>query len=94
MGALEFFEARHPHLTRQIMLAKKKGRLAHAYLLHSDKEETRESFATALAMTAAMANPPRKRAITELANSNSAFEIPPCVAKLPIRMNSGITLRS
>ena len=48
----------------------------------------------ALAMTAAMANPPRKRAITELANSNSAFEIPPCVAKLPIRMNSGITDRS
>jgi hypothetical protein len=32
-----------------------------------------------------------KRAISEAANSNSALEMPPCVAKLPIRMNSGIT---
>jgi hypothetical protein len=32
--------------------------------------------------------------ITTLANSNSAFEMPPCDAKLPIRMKSGITDRS
>ena len=48
----------------------------------------------AQASTAAIARPPRKRDITTLANSNSALEMPPCVAKLPIRMNSGITLRS
>jgi hypothetical protein len=46
------------------------------------------------ASTAAIARPPRKRAITELANSNSDFEMPPCEAKLPIRMKSGITDRS
>ena len=48
----------------------------------------------ALAMTAAMAKPPLKRAMTTLANSNKALEMPPWVAKLPIRMNSGITDRS
>jgi hypothetical protein len=32
--------------------------------------------------------------MTTLANSNRAFEMPPCVAKLPIRMNSGMTERS
>jgi hypothetical protein len=32
--------------------------------------------------------------MTAAANSNSAREMPPWVAKLPIRMNSGITLRS
>jgi hypothetical protein len=48
----------------------------------------------ALAITAAIARPPRKRAISVAATSNSALEMPPCVAKLPIRMNSGITERS
>ena len=48
----------------------------------------------ALASTEAIARPPRKRPITAAAKSNRAFEMPPCVAKLPIRMNSGITLRS
>jgi hypothetical protein len=32
--------------------------------------------------------------MTTLANSNSAFEMPPWVAKLPIRMKSGMTERS
>ena len=44
--------------------------------------------------TAAIASPPLKRDITTLAKPNSAFEMPPWVAKLPIRMKSGITLRS
>ena len=48
----------------------------------------------AQASTAAIARPPRKRPMTTLANSNSAFEMPPWVAKLPIRMNSGMTDRS
>ena len=48
----------------------------------------------ALAPTAAMASPPLKRAMSTLANWNSALEMPPCVAKLPMRMNSGITDRS
>jgi hypothetical protein len=48
----------------------------------------------AQASTEAIARPPLKRAITAAANSNSARLKPPCVAKLPIRMNSGITLRS
>jgi len=48
----------------------------------------------ALAITAAMARPPLKRAMTTLAKSNSALEMPPWVAKLPIRMNSGMTDRS
>ena len=48
----------------------------------------------ALASTAAIAKPPLKRPITAAANSNSAREMPPCVAKLPIKMKSGMTLRS
>ncbi len=48
----------------------------------------------ALAMTAAIARPPWKRDITALANPNRALEMPPWVAKCPIRMNSGITDRS
>ena len=46
------------------------------------------------ASTAAIARPPRKRPMTALANSNSAREMPPCDAKLPIRMKSGMTERS
>ena len=46
------------------------------------------------ANTAAMAKPPRKRPITMLAMLNKALEIPPCVAKFPINMNSGITDKS
>ena len=48
----------------------------------------------ALASTAAIASPPLKRDMTALAKPNKAFEMPPCVAKWPIRMNSGITDRS
>ena len=48
----------------------------------------------ALASTAAMASPPLKRPITELAKPNKALEIPPWVAKWPIRMNNGMTDRS
>jgi len=48
----------------------------------------------ALANTAAMANPPLKRPMMPAANWNRALLIPPCVAKLPIRMNSGMTERS
>ena len=57
-------------------------------------EEPQIAPKAAAAITAAMARPPRKRAVSTLANSNSALEMPPCVAKLPIRMNSGITDRS
>ena len=42
----------------------------------------------------AMAMPPRKRPSNALAKSNSAFDRPPCMAKAPISMNSGITERS
>ena len=48
----------------------------------------------AQASTAPMARPPRKRPITPAAKSNSALLIPPCVAKCPIRMKSGMTDRS
>jgi hypothetical protein len=48
----------------------------------------------ALAATEPIASPPRKRPISAAANSNSAREMPPWVANWPIRMNSGITLRS
>ncbi|MCY1380138.1 hypothetical protein D9M69_679280 [compost metagenome] len=57
-------------------------------------EEPQMAPKPALASTAAMASPPLNRAVTTLANWNSALEMPPCVAKLPIRMNSGITDRS
>ena len=42
----------------------------------------------------AMAKPPLKPPITLAANSNKDLLMPPLVAKLPIRMNNGITLRS
>ena len=48
----------------------------------------------AQAKTEPIANPPRKRDISAEANSNNARDKPPRVAKFPIRMNSGITLRS
>jgi hypothetical protein len=57
-------------------------------------EEPQIAPKAAQASTAAIARPPRKRDMTALANSNSDLEMPPCVAKCPIRMNSGITDRS
>ena len=48
----------------------------------------------ALAITAAIASPPRSRAMAAAATSNKARDKPPWVAKLPIRMNSGMTDRS
>ncbi len=42
----------------------------------------------------AIAMPPRKRPSSPLAKSNSALDSPPCMAKAPISMNSGITDRS
>ena len=57
-------------------------------------EEPQMAPNAAQASTPAMARPPRKRPITAAANSNNALLMPPWVAKLPIRMNSGITLRS
>ena len=48
----------------------------------------------AQAITAPIASPPLKRDMAAAATSNSALLMPPWVAKLPIRMNSGMTLRS
>jgi hypothetical protein len=57
-------------------------------------EEPQIAPKAAQVSTAAIASPPLKRAIAAAATSNSALLMPPWVAKLPIRMNSGITLRS
>ena len=57
-------------------------------------EEPQIAPNAALASTAAMASPPRKRAHDGAANWNKARLMPPWVAKFPIRMNSGITDRS
>ena len=57
-------------------------------------EEPQIAPKAAQAMTAAMASPPLKRDMMELATSNSALEMPPWVAKFPIRMNRGMTDRS
>ena len=48
----------------------------------------------ALASTAAMAIPPLKRRVIPAAKAKRAREMPPCVAKLPIKIKSGITERS
>ena len=48
----------------------------------------------ALAKTAAMAKPPLKPPITLAANWNNDLLMPPCVAKWPIKMNSGMTDKS
>jgi len=57
-------------------------------------EEPQMAPNAALAMTAAMASPPRSCDSNELAKPNRALEMPPWVAKCPIRMNSGMTDRS
>ena len=57
-------------------------------------EEPQIAPNAAEASTEAIASPPLKRPITAAANWNSARLMPPCVAKCPIRMNSGITDRS
>ncbi|OQC05617.1 MAG: hypothetical protein BWX79_02256 [Alphaproteobacteria bacterium ADurb.Bin100] len=57
-------------------------------------EEPQMAPNAAQASTAAMASPPRKPPMTAAANWNSARLMPPCVAKWPIRMNSGMTDRS
>ena len=46
------------------------------------------------AKTDAIASPPLKPPITAAAKRNSARLMPPCVAKWPIKINSGITDRS
>ena len=46
------------------------------------------------AITEAIASPPRNPLISDAATWNKARDRPPWVAKLPIKMNSGITLRS
>jgi hypothetical protein len=57
-------------------------------------EEPQIAPKAAQASTEAIARPPRNGRSTAPRRSNSARLMPPCVAKLPISRNSGITLRS
>jgi hypothetical protein len=57
-------------------------------------EEPQIAPNAALAMTDAIASPPRRPPTSAAVNSNKALLIPPCVANWPMRMNSGITERS
>ena len=57
-------------------------------------EEPQMAPNAALAITAAMARPPRSRPTMAAVNSKSDLLMPPRVANWPMRMNSGITDRS
>jgi hypothetical protein len=71
------------------------GRATEVMVAAVATEEPQMAPKAALASTEAIARPPRKRPITAAGEPRTArADSPPWVAKLPIRMNSGITDRS